>query len=347
MINNYQGGQQGQGGAYMHNQMGNPAMQPMNPGYNMGQPGMGHPGMGQPGMGHPGMGYPGQPGMGGHMGQPMGMGMPGMMPGMPGQGLTGMDPGQMTVEQIWSFIPQGIFVKQKFDILEAMTGCDTPNRYYVFEQNAAGGAKKKKVFKCKEKSSWCSRTYLSSDCKPFDMEIKKCFKDEDYDNEEVVIKLERECQCTCYCFNRPTMKVFVTERGQKIYVGKVVDSWDCCNYSYTVYDSSDQVRFFIKASCCQLGFCCKCPCEPCEKIEFDLWSGDKEKPEAPILKLGTGSCLKNAVGSADNFSVTFPMAATWQDKTLLLASVLMIDFMQFEEKNGGSGKNNGGFVDID
>lgn len=335
----------------MHNQMGNPAMQPMNPGYNMGQPGM-QPGMGHPGMGmgHPGMGMGqpmgmGHPGMG--MGQPMGMGMPGMMTGPNAGGLTGMDPGLMTVEQIWSMIPQGIFVKQKFDILEAMTGCDTPNRYYVYEQNTAGGAKKKKIFKCKEKSGWCARNYLSSDCKPFDMEIKKCFKDEDYDNEEVVIKLERDCQCTCYCFNRPTMKVYNTERGQKIYVGKVVDSWDCCNYSYTVYDSSDQVRFFIKASCCQLGFCCKCPCEPCEKIEFDLWSGDKEKPEAPILKLGTGSCLKNAMGSADNFSVTFPMAATWQDKTLLLASVLMIDFMQFEEKNGGSGKNNAGFVDID
>ena len=319
MINNYQGG------AYMHNQHANPAMQPMHPG------GMGQPMMGQPMMGGPMMGGPG-------MGGPM-MGGPGMMPGMQ-NGLTGVDPGMLTVEQIWSLIPQGIFVKQKFDILEALTGCDTPNRYYVFEQNQQGGAKKKKIFKCKEKSSWCARQYLSSDCKPFDMEIKKCFKDEDYDNEEVVIKLERDCQCTCYCCNRPEMKVYLTERGQKTYIGKVIDNWDCVNYSYTVKDSNDQIRFFIKASCCQLGFCCKCPCEPCEKIEFDLWSGDKEKPEAPIMKLGTGSCLKNAMGSADNFSVGFPVAATWQDKTLLLAAVLMIDFMQFEEKNGGKGQNN-------
>ena len=324
MINNYQGG------AYMHNQMGDPHMQPMHPGA-MGQPMMGQPMIGGGMMGGPMMG-------GGMMPGPMVGG--GMMPGMQ-NGLTGIDPGALTLEQIWSLIPQGIYIKQKFDILEAMTGCDTPNRYYVFEQTPAGGAKKKRIFKCKEKSGWCARNCMSSDCKPFDMEIKKCFKDEDYDNEEVVIRLERDCQCTCCCFNRPTMKVYYTERNQKTYIGKVVDSWDCCNYSYTVYDSGDQVRFFIKASCCQLGFCCKCPCEPCERIEFDLWSGDKEKPEAPILKVGTGSCLKNAVGSADNFSVTFPMAATWQDKTLLLASILMIDFMQFEEKNGGSGNNNG------
>lgn len=325
MINNHQGG------VYMHNTMADPHMQPMHPGA------MGQPMMGQPMMGHPGM--MGQP----MMGQPM-MGQPGMMPGMmPGmqQGMTGVDPGMLTVEQIWSLIPQGIYIKQKFDILEAMTGCDTPNRYYVFEQTPSGEAKKKRIFKCKEKSGWCARNCMSSDCKPFDMEIKKCFKDEDYDNEEVVIRLERDCQCTCCCCNRPTMKVYLTERGQKTYLGKVVDSWDCCNYSYTVYDSGDQVRFFTKASCCQLGFCCKCPCEPCEKIEFDLWSGDKEKPEAPIMKVGTGSCLKNAMSSADNFSVTFPLTATWQDKTLLLALCLMIDFMQFEEKNGGSGNNNG------
>jgi hypothetical protein len=338
MINNYQGGQgghNGQGGAYMHNQMGDPSMQPMNPGYGqhnmgMGQPMMGQPMMGQPMMGQPMMGQPmmGQPMMGGQMGGPHG-------------GLTGIDPGQLTVEQIWSLIPQGIFVKQKFDILEAMTGCDTPNRYYVFEQNPSGGAKKKKIFKCKEKSGWCSRQYLSSDCKPFDMEIKKCFKDEDFDSEEVVIRLERDCQCTCYCCNRPEMKVFCTERGQKIYIGKVVDNYDFCNYSYTVYDSNDHIRFFIKASCCQLGFCCKCPCEACEKIEFDLWSGDKEKPEPPIMKTGAGSCIKNAMGSADQFAIGFPMAATWQDKTLLLAAVLMIDFMQFEEKNGGKGGNSG------
>jgi len=166
------------------------------------------------------------------------------------------------------------------------------------------------------------------------MEIKKCFKDEDFDTEEVVLRLVRECQCTCYCCNRPEMKVYCTQGGQENYIGKIVDNWDCINFSYTVKDAADNVRFFIKASCCQLGFHCKCPCEPCEKIEFDLWQGDKEKQEAPIMKVGTGNCLKNAISDADNFSVPFPHNATWQDKSLLLASVLMIDFMQFEEKGG-------------
>lgn len=300
----------------------------------MGGP-MGHP-MGHPmGMGGPMMMGPG-PGM-----MPPGPGAPMMMGGSPGhQGMTGYDPIHMSVAQIFNMIPTGVFVKQQFDAIEAITGCDTKNKYYVYEQTRDGGSKKKRLFKAKEESGWCVRNCMSADCKPFDMKIKKCAIDPDYDNDETVILLERDCKCTFLCCNRPELKVYLTENGQKVYLGKIVDSWDCINYSYTVYDAHDKVRFFIKASCCQLGFWCKCPCEACERIEFDLWSGDKEKPEAPILKTGTGNCIKNAVGSADYFSVTFPTLATWEDKALLMSSVLMIDFMQFEEKNGGNGQNN-------
>lgn len=314
--------------------MAGPA-QPMNPG--MMGPGMGGPGMG---MGGPGMGMGmgmGGPGMPGTM---PGM-MPGVVPGMPGMP-TSWDPALLSVEQIWSMINEGIYVKQQFDLLEALTGCETANRYYVYELNNAGGAKKKKIFKCKEKSGCCARNCLAPDCRPFDMEIKKVAKDDDYHTDEVVIQMERKCQCTCYCFNRPEMKVYLTQGGQKTYVGRVVDNYDFCNFSYNVYDQHDKVAYFIKASCCQLGFHCKCPYEACEKITFDLWRGDKEKEEAPIMKLGKKGCLKNLISDADNFRVPFPSGISWEDKTLLLASVLMIDFMMFEEKGGANHSNLGG-----
>ena len=348
-----QPGMQGNEGAYMHNSMyGDPAMAPMNPGQMGMQPGYGPGGMQagyssggmQPGYGSGAM----QPGMqpgNGHIAMQPGM-QPGygpespmMMqnPNMRQQGMTGLDPIHMSVEQIWSMIDKGILVKQKFDIIEAMTGCENANRYYVHEMTSEGGNKKKKIFKCTEKSGWCVRNCLAPDCKPFDMHVIKVAKDEDYETDKPVIRMERKCQCTCYCCNRPQMKVYCSQNGQEIYLGKVVDNYDFCNYSYTVYDQSDRIRFFIKANCCQLGFCCKCPCEPCEKITFDLWTGDKEKEEAPILKSGNKSCLKNMMADSDNFSVPFPIGATWQDKTLLLASVLMIDFMQFEEKGGAQG----------
>jgi hypothetical protein len=319
-------GAQPQGGVYMHNTMHGESA-PMNPGMGGMHPGMQqgmHPGM-HPGM-QPGM-YPGMQ-QGGY--QPMMVQHPNM------GGVAVWDPAMMSVEQIWSMINTGIFVKQQFDLMEALTGCEQANTYYVYEMTKEGDHKKKKIFKCKEKSGWCARNCLAPDCKPFDMHVKKVAKDADLDTDETVIRMERKCQCTCYCCNRPQMKVYSTQNGQEVYIGKVVDNYDFCNYSYTVYDQADNIRFFIKASCCQLGFHCKCPCGPCEKITFDLWSGDKEKEEAPILKTGNKSCLKNMISDADNFSIPFPIAATWQDKTLLLASVLMIDFMQFEEKGGAA-----------
>lgn len=309
---------QGSPGYMYNNAYGDPSSQPMQPGMPM----MGGPSM----YGNPSA-Y-GQPMMGG----PMMMPPPGVQMG----GMTGLDPMYMSVQQIMNTIQTGIYVKQKFDVLEAMTGCDTPNRYYVFEQSSQGAAKKKKIFRCKEKSGWCARNCMSADCKPFQMEISKCFKEEEYDEEHPVIILDRECKCTCMCCNRPTMTVNIVENGQNRPIGRVVDSWDCVNYSFTIYDAQDKKRFFIKAGCCQCGFWCKCPCETCESITFDLYSGEEEKPEAPILKKGTGSCIKNAAGSADHFACPFPMTATWEDKVLLLSAILMIDFMMFEEKAGNT-----------
>lgn len=325
-----------------NNAQGDPYNQPMTqPGYA--QPGYGQPGYAQPGYAQPGPGQPGygqapygqpgyqQPGM--PMGGPAAYGSP---MGAPPTGMQGIDPSRLTLEQIMMATPNGICVKQSIDLMEVMTGCDTKNRYMVHEQTTEGKPKKKALLRCKEESSWCARNCMSADCKPFAMEVRKEAHDPDAAGALApVLRMERECKCTCMCCNRPEMLIYNVERGTKEYIGKVVDSWDCINYSYTVYDDKEQVRFFIKASCCQLGFWCKCPCESCEKIQFDLWTGDKEKEETPIMKKGTGSCIKNAVSLADNFFITWPLSATWKDRSLLLGAVLMIDFMQFEEKQGG------------
>lgn len=41
------------------------------------------------------------------------------------------------------------------------------------------------------------------------------------------------------------------------------------------------------------------------------------------------------VGDADNFSLIFPRGASKEDKALLLAVTLMMDYMYFEDKDGG------------
>lgn len=81
----------------------------------------------------------------------------------------------------------GIFVKQKLDIFEAMTGCELPNKYYVYELNAAaaglapeGEAKPKSyyssakgltLFKAKEQSGCFERQFCRGEARPLDIAL--------------------------------------------------------------------------------------------------------------------------------------------------------------------------------
>jgi len=47
-------------------------------------------------------------------------------------------------------------IKQQVDMLQVMTGCETPNRFYVFLKDPQTGAKTF-LFKCKEESDACMR----------------------------------------------------------------------------------------------------------------------------------------------------------------------------------------------
>lgn len=53
-----------------------------------------------------------------------------------------------------------IFIKQKLEMLEMLTGCETENRYKVFAANQKLEKFGEPIFKCKEKSSFTARNCL-------------------------------------------------------------------------------------------------------------------------------------------------------------------------------------------
>lgn len=50
------------------------------------------------------------------------------------------------------------FIKQKVELFEVLTGCETKNRYSVYLRYDNGV--NALLFKCKEESSWCARNCL-------------------------------------------------------------------------------------------------------------------------------------------------------------------------------------------
>jgi len=233
----------------------------------------------------------------------------------------------------------GIFIKQKFDMLEAMTGCEQGNTYYVYPLGKDGDKKGKKIFKAKEKSSCFAKQCMSGDCRPFQLKVNLEDESEELDNEPFLL-LDRPCKCTFACCNRPELTVTYVEDGKNEYVGKIRDPWTCCNIVNEIYDKDNNLKYKVEASCLQLGFHCKFPCEACETIDFDIKTPSGEVIST-IQKRSPG-CIAAAVSDADNFSVNFPANASKEDKALIMSCAMFLDYRYFEEK-GGKQKNNFGF----
>jgi hypothetical protein len=229
----------------------------------------------------------------------------------------------------------GVFVKQKFDLMEMFTGCEQNNTYQVFPLGKDGDKKGKKIFKCKEKSSFCAKQCMSGDCRPFQMKINLEDDSEELDNEPFLL-LDRPCKCTCYCFNRPEMTVTYVEDGKSEYVGKIRDPWTCFNIVNEIYDKDNNLKYIVDGSCFQIGMHCKGPLECCETIDFDIKTPSGEV--ISTLQKRSPGCAKAMMSNSDNFAVNFPANATKEDKALLMCTTLFLDFRYFEEKPNTSQK---------
>ena len=230
----------------------------------------------------------------------------------------------------------GIVIHQKLEPIEIVTGLEMPNTYYVYERGYDGTKKGKKILKCKEKTNFCQRNCVPGDCRGIEMRVENLSNSND-----ICLVLKKKCQCTCCCFNKPVMEVFYKENGREEYLGKVADPWDCCAYDFQVYDRENRKLFSVGANCMQLGIWCKCPCQSCEKVRFDIRGADgRDYP--PILKYGSKSCVKNMISDADRFGVPFAKGLGWKEKALLMSVALLIDYRMFETSpnNTASGRNN-------
>lgn len=268
-----------------------------------------YPPQGYPPQGYPAPGYP-----------PQGYAMPLVPHG-------GFIPHQQKIMQL-----EGIFVKQKMDLTEVITGCETENKYYVYQKKDGEVKKKgKKLYKCKEKSSCYSRNCLSPICRELKMKIENLADNEDLT--EDCLMIEKPCTCTMLCCNRPYINVSYVEKGNSEFIGKIYFPYNCCDYFFEIYDKNNTKRFTISANCCQCGLLCMgYPCETCETVEFVI-HGNDSSVESRLTKKNK-NCLKSAISDADNFGVSFTPKMTWEDRSLLLCATLFIDYMLFEEKSG-------------
>lgn len=137
-----------------------------------------------------------------------------------------------------------MFIKQKLEVLEVVTGCETPNLYKVYAADANGErvGKQKPIFKCKEKSECCQRICCPGNCRAFKMKVKNYQKKMGDDDKNLFMIFSRPFKCTCFCLNRPHMDVMVSDAAQEHqevkpshYIGRLVNECMCCDVGVDIF----------------------------------------------------------------------------------------------------------------
>lgn len=222
----------------------------------------------------------------------------------------------------------GVLIKQEPELLEILTGCETPNRYHVFGQTNSGYIY---LFKCLEKSGFCMRNCCPSSMREFNMEIRHMGSVEEINPgmSKLFTNIYKPFKCVCCCFNRPEM-IITLNNGE--FIGKIYNPFTCCDPEYEIYDSNNQLKYYINADCCQCGLLCNNTiCGKCSEAKFIIFDR-KYGNQIGIISKNVAQ-FHEIISNADSYKIIFPNNATPKEKLLLICLGLMIDYQHFEQNN--------------
>ena len=234
-----------------------------------------------------------------------------------------------------------VIIEQKIELMEALTGCETPNRYNVFYIDDSG--QKKFLFKCKEESGWFCRNCIPSGYRPFYL---KMFHLKNYspssENKDLIADFERPFMCTCLCCCRPKMDAFFRSEmsqetglekiiGNNGSIGRVVEPFSC-GPTINIFGNNNKIKYKIYGEFCQCGFWARdISVGKCYEVDFPIYEGDdcSRKPVGNVHKIFKG--LSELISDSDVFLLTFPKNADAIDRLMLIGSVIMIDYRFYED----------------
>jgi len=201
-----------------------------------------------------------------------------------------------------------LFIKQDVEVFEAMTGFETENSYSVLDRSGAG------LFRICEKSGVCARMCCGNK-RPFSLHIHNVREPGRF----LVVKRP-------YRWYFQELQIFEGSGpdGGGPLLGSVVRDFAFLQRNYTIYGADGA---------------------PLLKIEgpfFSPWTFnifDGEGTQIGQVNKKWSGLAQEIFTDADNFGVQFPRNLPLVAKALLLAAVILIDFMYFED-NEPSKRNN-------
>ena len=238
-----------------------------------------------------------------------------------------------------------VIVEQKIELMEALTGCETPNRYNVFLIDKY--RQKKFLFKCKEESNWFCRNCVPSSNRSFYLKMHHIISsNKNTDYKQTIADFERPFMFTCLCCCRPQMDGFFKSEnndessgknnqfiGIRENMGKVVEPFSC-GPTMIIYGSDGKEKWKVYGEYCQCGFWARdISVGKCYEVDFWIYdcedNNQNKKPVGNIHKVFKG--LSELVTDSDAFILTFPKKANAIERLMLIGSVIMIDYRFYED----------------
>jgi hypothetical protein len=222
---------------------------------------------------------------------------------------------------------QTVTIKQRFDLMEVIGGCEAKNRYQVYQGESTDG--QPQLF-LGEQSECLQRI-----CCAQQRELRLMIHDGPDRASPQVAEFHKPCHCKAFPCNipiRPTLYVMDMQGGK---IGRVHDPFVCgncicCTLDQHVFDAEERMKYKILGSVCQAGICCPCCCD----ISFDIHDHHEGKNGAV-----TGKITKKALSlfemcaKTNRFQIDFPPDAGTFEKILLTGSAFLLDIEYFEQKD--------------
>ena len=227
----------------------------------------------------------------------------------------------------------GIQLKQRYETQEDMTGCEFPNIYFVYKLDKNKRRKGDVVCKWMEKTNYLNRISFGA-CKGYNQNCYNYSPNDTSNNHmgQLALKCTKDCRCSYLCLNRQEMKCSVFDSGEEKYLGKVVDPYDCVNFIFLIYNDIDRKEYSIEASCCQCYFWCRCPCEGCDTVNFEIRDANNKNVLSDIVRKGSVVCGKNnKENRVDLMDISFPAGSDWRQRSLLMCTGIFLDYIWFED----------------
>eukprot|EP01029_Cantina_marsupialis_P013209 TRINITY_DN2922_c0_g3_i1.p1 TRINITY_DN2922_c0_g3~~TRINITY_DN2922_c0_g3_i1.p1 ORF type:complete len:276 (+),score=62.42 TRINITY_DN2922_c0_g3_i1:200-1027(+) len=262
------------------------------------------------------------------MSQPIAQGLP--LLGQPVQGQPMMQPlSGGSLDPLSKFDGHdriGIF--QKVEGHEVITWFEPSNNYFLCGEDGT------KLFYVKEESNPCTRTMCCGK-RSFKMALIPFIGDDWKSPENACLTMEKGFECSFFCLNRPNIlvkKCTPEDAESTDPIASVHSPFHFCEMDYEVRDSEGNALYHICGSRSQAGAWCKCPCSPCNKLEFEIRDATKSECLGMVSKSWTG-CGKDAISGTDTFVIDFPKRATNEHKAYIVAGVFLLSFIHFNQSS--------------